>query len=495
MGRPRERWAVASGVVGHIARGVVFAMVGVFLAKAAIEYDPSEAVGIDGALAQAGRRSPTGPGCCSCRGRRAHRLRRLLHGRGPVPADLTPPGAVRHARGREPHRPALRPGRGAAGGRTPAPHRPAARATASRSASAPSSATSAPSWRPGVPLYATPGPGRRPRHRPGPHAATGQLHAPTRPRPWPSPWPARAGPRWPARCARRCRRWWRRCRRPRPRPPSGWPAGSTSMAARRHDRPPAARTAIEQALVRSQVVEIDYRDRHGARHAARGRADWRSWATPRHWYLVGHCRLRDGVRAFRLDRVAAARLTGEPAPDRAVRARTSTPARPPPARPLELTAEANEHRWNSRHGAVAGAGARWAHDRHQRTADPGDPDRLVRDRHRRPRPPPAPSTARSSAGPSPTTRPTTSWSPPAPTTHPGGIQRHRPARPTRRHPARPTRCFYVQVADVRRHRAPRSRRPGGKIQSAPPTAPDGLVFAYVDDPAGNTSASGRPPPA
>lgn len=43
-------WAVRSGVVGHAARGVVFAIVGVFLAKAAIEYDPDEAIGIDGAL-------------------------------------------------------------------------------------------------------------------------------------------------------------------------------------------------------------------------------------------------------------------------------------------------------------------------------------------------------------------------------------------------------------------------------------------------------------
>jgi hypothetical protein len=45
-----QRWAVRSGVVGHVARGVVFAMVGVFLGKAALEYDPQEAVGIDGAL-------------------------------------------------------------------------------------------------------------------------------------------------------------------------------------------------------------------------------------------------------------------------------------------------------------------------------------------------------------------------------------------------------------------------------------------------------------
>jgi Domain of Unknown Function (DUF1206) len=50
MSQGVERAAVGSGVVGHLARGVVFALVGVFLAKAAIEYDPNEAVGIDGAL-------------------------------------------------------------------------------------------------------------------------------------------------------------------------------------------------------------------------------------------------------------------------------------------------------------------------------------------------------------------------------------------------------------------------------------------------------------
>ena len=50
MSQGVERAAVGSGVLGHLARGVVFGMVGVFLAKAAIEYDPNEAVGIDGAL-------------------------------------------------------------------------------------------------------------------------------------------------------------------------------------------------------------------------------------------------------------------------------------------------------------------------------------------------------------------------------------------------------------------------------------------------------------
>lgn len=52
-----RRWTTRSGSVGHAARGVVFAMVGFFLAKAAYEYDPDEAVGIDGALARLAHRS------------------------------------------------------------------------------------------------------------------------------------------------------------------------------------------------------------------------------------------------------------------------------------------------------------------------------------------------------------------------------------------------------------------------------------------------------
>jgi hypothetical protein len=42
----------AVGVAGMTARGVVFGLIAAFLAKAAIEYDPSEAVGLDGALAR-----------------------------------------------------------------------------------------------------------------------------------------------------------------------------------------------------------------------------------------------------------------------------------------------------------------------------------------------------------------------------------------------------------------------------------------------------------
>jgi Domain of Unknown Function (DUF1206) len=40
------------GTVGHLARAVVFAMVAVFLLKAAYDYNANEAIGLDGALAK-----------------------------------------------------------------------------------------------------------------------------------------------------------------------------------------------------------------------------------------------------------------------------------------------------------------------------------------------------------------------------------------------------------------------------------------------------------
>ena len=41
----------AVGVFGHLARMVIFSLIGYFLVKAAIDYDPEKSVGLDGALA------------------------------------------------------------------------------------------------------------------------------------------------------------------------------------------------------------------------------------------------------------------------------------------------------------------------------------------------------------------------------------------------------------------------------------------------------------
>ena len=51
-GEHTEQVFTAVGVAGHLARMVVFALIGWFLIDAAISYDPDKAVGLDGALAK-----------------------------------------------------------------------------------------------------------------------------------------------------------------------------------------------------------------------------------------------------------------------------------------------------------------------------------------------------------------------------------------------------------------------------------------------------------
>jgi hypothetical protein len=45
-----RKWGGRAGVLGHVARFVVFGLIGVFLVKAAIDYKPKDAIGLDGAL-------------------------------------------------------------------------------------------------------------------------------------------------------------------------------------------------------------------------------------------------------------------------------------------------------------------------------------------------------------------------------------------------------------------------------------------------------------
>jgi hypothetical protein len=47
-----KKWFTTFGTVGHVARAIVFGLVGTFLIKAAIDYKANEAIGLDGALAK-----------------------------------------------------------------------------------------------------------------------------------------------------------------------------------------------------------------------------------------------------------------------------------------------------------------------------------------------------------------------------------------------------------------------------------------------------------
>lgn len=45
-----RRWGARAGVAGHLARAVVFGLIGIFVIKAAVDYKPKDAIGLDGAL-------------------------------------------------------------------------------------------------------------------------------------------------------------------------------------------------------------------------------------------------------------------------------------------------------------------------------------------------------------------------------------------------------------------------------------------------------------
>ena len=57
MNEAEEAAATTVGVLGHLARMVVFGLIGVFLFKAAWEFDPKEARGLDGALLEVAQAS------------------------------------------------------------------------------------------------------------------------------------------------------------------------------------------------------------------------------------------------------------------------------------------------------------------------------------------------------------------------------------------------------------------------------------------------------
>ena len=68
---------------------------------------------------------------------------------------------------------------------------------------------------------------------------------------------------------------------------------------------------LQRALIDSVAVELTYRDGQ-ARETVRVVEPAGVLGTSKGWYLAAFCRLRQAPRAFRLDRIAEARLTQEP---------------------------------------------------------------------------------------------------------------------------------------------------------------------------------------
>jgi predicted DNA-binding transcriptional regulator YafY len=79
--------------------------------------------------------------------------------------------------------------------------------------------------------------------------------------------------------------------------------------------PPALPVGFADALRGSSVLRLRYRDRDGD-ETLRDVEPLGCIGRDGHWYLIAWCRLREGVRAFRGDRILAAEATGERPPRR-----------------------------------------------------------------------------------------------------------------------------------------------------------------------------------
>jgi predicted DNA-binding transcriptional regulator YafY len=77
---------------------------------------------------------------------------------------------------------------------------------------------------------------------------------------------------------------------------------------------PALRV-VERALLGQRVVRLDYQDKQGRVTHGRLVEPLEFVVGEQHTYLHGWCRLRNGPRAFRLDRIGHVTITAEPAPN------------------------------------------------------------------------------------------------------------------------------------------------------------------------------------
>ena len=80
---------------------------------------------------------------------------------------------------------------------------------------------------------------------------------------------------------------------------------------------PSLIRTIEEGVVRRVVLDLVYEDRFG--NSTERAVEAQGLFSSHHgWYLIGWCRMRDGGRVFRLDRIRGASVTDEPIPDRDV---------------------------------------------------------------------------------------------------------------------------------------------------------------------------------
>jgi predicted DNA-binding transcriptional regulator YafY len=81
---------------------------------------------------------------------------------------------------------------------------------------------------------------------------------------------------------------------------------------------PPVPAPVADALGHGRVLRLGYADRSGA-VTARDVEPLGYVGRDGRWYLVAWCRLRDGVRAFRTDRITSAAVTAEPVDPRPLR--------------------------------------------------------------------------------------------------------------------------------------------------------------------------------
>jgi predicted DNA-binding transcriptional regulator YafY len=104
--------------------------------------------------------------------------------------------------------------------------------------------------------------------------------------------------------------------------PVGAPAGGRAgePATRDHtivepEPYPRVSRVIEKALLHRRVLRLEYEDQKGRTTVREVEPTTFVGGRGGRWYLVGMCRLRQDVRAFRLDRIGWAEEIGETAPE------------------------------------------------------------------------------------------------------------------------------------------------------------------------------------